>query len=279
MTSNKTDDFALEKAPLGQKSKYISTYTASLLFPISRQIKRDEIGILDSLPFSGFDLWNAFEVSWLNKKGKPVVAIITFVFPAESPNIIESKSFKLYLNSFNQTPFSSESDVLNVLKKDLFDASKSVVDVKIYLREEFERFQVENFEGVSLDELDIETNVYSPCPDFLTSGTEVVEEVIYSDLLKSNCLVTGQPDWGSVVVKYKGKKIDHEGLLKYIISFREHNEFHEQCIERIFTDVMRVCKPEKLSVYGRYTRRGGLDINPFRTNCGDVMGNVRTARQ
>lgn len=257
-----------EESELGKKSNYDANYNANLLYPISRTGKREEIGITSTdLPFSGFDCWNHYEVSWLNEKGKPVVAIAELFYDCKSPNIIESKSLKLYFNSYNNTHFKSISDVEQQIKMDLEQRVEADVTIKIYTLAEAKHVNLQHsFSGESLDDQDITCSVYVVEPSFLSVEQEEVEEILHSDLLKSNCLVTNQPDWGSVQIAYKGKKINREGLLKYLISFRNHNEFHEQCIERIFVDIMTHCKPELLTVYGRYTRRGGLDINPYRSN-------------
>ena len=252
---------------LGKKSAYKTTYDASLLFAIPRVEKRDELGIKGKPDFQGVDIWTAFEVSWLDCKGKPQVRIATFVIDAHSPNIIESKSFKLYLNSFNNSQFDNDEAVRSTMKQDLQSAAKSEVVVKLYRLSEYPQMLSNTFPGVLLDDLDVEIATYMTGPKYLkTEGEGIVSEVLSSDLLKSNCLVTDQPDWGSVMIEYEGKKINHEGLLKYIISFRNHNEFHEQCVERIYTDILKHCQPQKLLVYARYTRRGGLDINPVRSN-------------
>ncbi|WP_321277479.1 NADPH-dependent 7-cyano-7-deazaguanine reductase QueF [Thiomicrorhabdus indica] len=265
---------------LGQHTPYCSEYDPSLLFPIPRQEKRDELGIkANSLPFNGLDIWTAFEISWLNSKGKPVVRIAEFAFQVSSPNLIESKSFKLYLNSFNGTRFESEQDVIELMEKDLSDASGAPVVVDFKTLEGHELL-FGDLPGENIDDLDIEINEYQVDTSLLkTLDEEVDEETLNSHLLKSNCLVTSQPDWGSVVVRYSGKKIDEASMLKYIISFREHNEFHEQCVERIFTDIMKVCRPVKLTVYARYVRRGGLDINPYRSNFEEEFDISRTQRQ
>ncbi|AXV82627.1 NADPH-dependent 7-cyano-7-deazaguanine reductase QueF [Ralstonia solanacearum] len=273
-----------EHSPLGKVSAYKTQYDPSLLFPIPRQAKRDEIGLAagSALPFFGVDLWNLYELSWLNLKGKPQVAIGTVIVPADSPNIVESKSFKLYLNSFNQTKVASSEALQQLIHHDLSEACGAPVQVRIVPREEFGRQKMGELEGLSLDRLDIETDIYQPTPGLLHADLDEspVEEVLVSHLLKSNCLVTGQPDWGSVQIRYVGAPINQEGLLKYLISFREHNEFHEQCVERIFMDIQRQCQPVKLAVYARYTRRGGLDINPFRTNFNTPWpDNLRNARQ
>lgn len=271
------------ESELGKKSEYRSTYDPNRLYPISRSGKRQEIGIdPEHLPFHGFDSWNHYEVSWLNEKGKPMVAIAEIRYDCHSPNLIESKSLKLYFNSFNNTKIKHISDVEQTIKKDLEERVGADVTVHMYSLDQTQHYAVqESFVGESIDHLDIECSVYVVEPSFLLVGDEPVEETLFSDLLKSNCLVTHQPDWGSVQIAYKGRKINREGLLKYLISFRNHNEFHEQCIERIFIDIMTHCKPEKLSVYGRYTRRGGLDINPYRSTeqSGFPGNNLRLVRQ
>lgn len=278
-----------EQSPLGKRAPFVDQYDASLLFPISRAPKRDEIGVTPgSAPFFGADLWTAFELSWLGPRGKPQIAIAHITVPCETPNIVESKSFKLYLASFSGTVFASPQEVRDRIRADVSEAvwrgapTQASVGVRLLLPEEFDREPVQELDGLSLDRLDIECTRYTPAPDLLvaTTGEQPVHEVLVSNLLKSNCLVTGQPDWGSVRIAYSGPQIDQGGLLQYLVSFRNHNEFHEQCVERIFMDIWRRCRPVKLDVYARYTRRGGLDINPYRTSHpGSLPPNVRTARQ
>ncbi len=278
-----TPTYTPEFSPLGKKVDYQDQYDNSLLFPIARQQKRDEIGVAaDALPFTGVDLWTGFELSWLNARGKPQVAIATFRIPADSPNLVESKSFKLYLNSYNQTRIASWEQVQAQLAMDLSNAAGGKVEVSLLAPADFGREQMAELAGESIDELDIEIDSYAPCPQALhADAANVVSETLCSQLLKSNCLVTGQPDWGSVQISYTGPRIDREALLRYLIGFRQHNEFHEQCVERIFTDVLKACAPQRLTVYARYTRRGGLDINPWRTNDAAAVppANTRTARQ
>lgn len=252
-------------SPLGKEATYISHYNRDLLFPIPRKSKRDEIHVPANLPFKGVDIWNAYELSWLNPKGKPVVALGEFILPCESPNIIESKSLKLYLNSFTNTLFSSVAEVAQRIQQDLSDYAGAKVTVKITSIAEFSAMQIQSFRGICLDDLDITCNEYHVTPSFLTTEKNNVTETVYSNLLKSNCLVTGQPDWGSVQIHYTGNQIQHAGLLQYLVSFRNHNEFHEQCVERIFMDILQYCQPQQLTVHACYTRRGGLDINPFRS--------------
>jgi 7-cyano-7-deazaguanine reductase len=277
-----------EGSQLGKPATYIDQYDASLLFPIPRQAKRAEIGLGTRLPFSGADLWTAFELSWLTPRGKPQVAIAHITVPCETLNIVESKSFKLYLNSFSNTRFAAPEEVRDRIRADITEAAwrggnvMSSVGVRLLLPEQFDREPVHELDGLSLDRLDIECSQYQPAPELLTAAfdEQPVTEVLTSNLLKSNCLVTGQPDWGSVRISYSGPQIDQGGLLRYLVSFRNHNEFHEQCVERIYMDVLTRCKPAKLAVYARYTRRGGLDINPFRTSHPQALpANTRTARQ
>jgi 7-cyano-7-deazaguanine reductase len=269
----------LQDSPLGQITVYIENYSPELLFPISRTLSRDKLSLKSPLPFTGVDIWSAYEISWLNPKGKPVVALADIYFSCESLNIVESKSFKLYINSFNQTTFESFDRVAEILEKDLANITKGVVTVDLYQISDFTEKALMQFPGTCLDTLDIETSTYQVDTSFLkTTGTSV-EEILYSELLKSNCLATGQPDWGSLYIHYLGAKIDREGLLKYIISFRNHSGFAEHCVEQIFHDIQKYCKPEKLTVYARYTRRGGLDINPFRSNFEKAPENYRQIRQ
>lgn len=277
-----------ERSQLGKPAAYADRYDPALLYPISREPKRREIGVSGALPFFGADVWTAYELSWLTPRGKPQVAIAHVTVPCETPNIVESKSFKLYLNSFTNTPFAGAGEVRERIRTDVAEAlwrgapAQSGVGVRIVLPDEFDAEAIHELDGLSLDRLDVECTQYTPAPELLraASGEQPVTETLVSNLLKSNCLVTGQPDWGSVQVRYSGAQIDQAALLRYIVSFRNHNEFHEQCVERIFMDLWTRCRPTKLSVYARYTRRGGLDINPFRSSHPMAAPkNVRTARQ
>lgn len=253
---------------LGKHTAYDLSYNPKRLFPIPRLEKRIEIGVDPvQLPFFGYDGWNHYEVSWLNQKGKPLVAIAEIFYDCSSPFMIESKSLKLYFNSLNNSKFDTIHDVKKIIQQDLEKSIGSPVQVSLqFLKDSSLNIVHHHFEGECIDDIDVECTQYTVEPKYLMNEAEVVTETLYSDLLKSNCLVTNQPDWGSVKICYTGKKINREGLLKYLISFRNHNEFHEQCIERIFVDIMNYCQPEELTVYGRYTRRGGLDINPYRTS-------------
>ncbi|WP_415033495.1 NADPH-dependent 7-cyano-7-deazaguanine reductase QueF [Azonexus sp.] len=267
---------AAHASPLGKTTTYCherETCAPELLFPLARQEKRTELGLTaQTLPFRGFDLWNAYEISWLNPKGKPVVAVGEFCVPADSPYLIESKSLKLYLNSFNHAVFADAAALKQQLEHDLSMAAQASVSVDLRLLEAQPQVRIAYPEGVLLDTLDIDCHDYLPRPDLLHTQQETArEECLYSHLLKSNCLVTGQPDWAMLVVRYFGAPIDRAGLLRYIVSFRKHNEFHEQCVERIYCDILQRCAPQFLLVYARYTRRGGLDINPYRSNRADWL--------
>ena len=277
-----------EDSQLGKSSAYVDQYDASLLFPIARAGKRAELGLAGAPPFLGADIWTAYELSWLNLRGKPQVALAHFTVPCESHNIVESKSLKLYLNSFNNSRFASLDAVKERLRADLSEAvwrgagRMATIGIKIVPPELFDREPIYELDGLSLDRLDVECTRFTPAPELLKvlPDEAPVTEALVSNLLKSNCLVTGQPDWGSVQISYTGAAIDQEGLLQYLVSFRNHNEFHEQCVERIFMDIWTRCRPLKLAVYARYTRRGGLDINPFRTSSAQALPqNTRMARQ
>ena len=271
--------------PLGQATQYPDQYDPSLLFQIPRSENRLKLNIKagQALPFVGVDIWNAFELSWLNTKGKPQIALAEFQIPADSPNMIESKSFKLYLNSLNNARFGDEQEVRERLVADLSAAAGSKITARIQANETIAKKGIQEMGGVLLDRLDIEIDPHIPADPALLGVNEdfgPIEQCLVSHLLKSNCPVTGQPDWASVQIRYQGRPILEEGLLRYLIGFRQLGEFHEHCVETIFSDIKRECKPDKLSVYARYTRRGGLDINPFRTDHNAPWpDNTRHARQ
>lgn len=277
---NDSHENTMNSLTLGKDVDYQEHYAPELLQAVPREINRTEIGLNDeNLPFEGVDIWNGYELSWLNAKGKPCIAVLRCSVPANSPNLIESKSFKLYLNSYNQSNFDSLEQVQQHLSKDLSNCAGSDVTVALLSPNDFEQLAVHALKGDCIDDLDVDIETYDYTPTLLESGHQTVTETLTSHLLKSNCLITNQPDWGSVLIHYRGPKINRESLLKYLISFRMHNEFHEQCVERIFCDISRFCQPEQLTVYARYTRRGGLDINPFRSNFETPYANMRLARQ
>lgn len=275
-------DKSLSALKLGQNTEYKSQYDASLLQPVPRRLNREGLGIVEQQPFNqGADVWTCYELSWLNSNGLPQVAIADVEIDFKSENLIESKSFKLYLNSFNQTKFASIEEVEQTLTRDLGQCASGQVSVRTHKLADYTNQPIVSFAGECIDEQEIQIESYTFSNQHLenVAEDEIVEETLVSHLLKSNCLITSQPDWGSVQIHYVGKRLNREKLLRYLVSFREHNEFHEQCVERIFTDLMQFAKPEKLTVYARYTRRGGLDINPFRSNFESVPVNLRMARQ
>ena len=275
-------DNSLKSLKLGQKTEYASQYDRTLLQPVPRALNRDGLGITQNQPFTiGTDIWTAYEISWLNEKGLPQVAIADIYLDYQSQNLIESKSFKLYLNSFNQSKFADFNAVQQTMQRDLSECAQGDVKVRLNPVAVYDSQKIDHLQGDCIDEQDIEITSYEFNADWLKDcvSDEIVEEKLVSHLLKSNCLITNQPDWGTLHIHYIGKKIDYEKLLRYVVSFRQHNEFHEQCVERIFCDLMHYAKPEKLTVYARYTRRGGLDINPFRSNFENLPENLRLARQ
>ena len=277
-------DESLIKLTLGKKTTYATDYRPSLLQAVPRKLNREQLGILSQQPFTqGADIWTLYEISWLNKNGVPQVAIADVVLDCNSENLIESKSFKLYLNSFNQTHFDNKQQVETIIQQDLQQCANGKVKVTLHDLQYYQQQQIAHFTGICIDQQDIVIDNYQFNADLLQNcvddHSEKVEQTLVSHLLKSNCLITQQPDWGSVQIHYIGRAINQEKLLRYLISFRQHNEFHEQCVERIFCDLMHYAKPEKLTVYARYTRRGGLDINPFRSNFEHIPANLRLARQ
>ncbi|MDP3621261.1 MAG: NADPH-dependent 7-cyano-7-deazaguanine reductase QueF [Polynucleobacter sp.] len=273
------------KLPLGKETEYPKHYDPSVLFPIPRAENRLKLGLSNPtiLPFFGIDIWNAFELSWLNPKGKPQIALGEFEIPADSPCMIESKSFKLFLNSLNSERFADAEALRARVITDLSAVAGAPVRFRVFTPLQVSQGGMRELDGILLDRLDIDID-----PN-LAANTELlkvdlssppIEQCVVSHLLKSNCPVTGQPDWASIQIRYQGRPIDEEGLLRYLIGFRQLGEFHEHCVETIFCDIKQRCMPEKLSVYARYTRRGGLDINPFRTDYNAVWpDNTRHARQ
>lgn len=270
-------------SPLGKPAAYRDTYDPSLLFPMPRADMRSELGITGTLPFFGMDVWNAYEVSWLNLRGKPQVAIATLMVPAETPNIVESKSMKLYFNSLNQCKLAGPDALQVLLRDDLSAAFGASIQIRLAPAADFAKLRMNELDGLLLDRLDIEVDRYEPDLELLKTATDAapVEETLVSHLLKSNCPVTNQPDWASLQIRYAGHPVDQEGLLKYLIGFRHHQGFHENCVERIFMDILRRCSPAKLLVSARFTRRGGIDINPWRANfpLTQMPSNDRNARQ
>ncbi len=265
--------------PLGKEVPHSPRYNPGHLYPVPRRDGRNEIGLGETLPFRGADTWNAYEISWLNRQGRPEVAIGRFIFPCNTANLIESKSLKLYLNSFNLERFDSSAMVQSTIETDLSSASGGPVAVNLTPANRFGETVIGSPPGQCLDNLDIETRDFRVDSETLATTRAQVEETVFSNLLRTNCPVTGQPDWGTVVVSYHGRRIVPEGLLKYIVSYREHTGFHENCVERIFMDITRQCAPVRLFVQAQFTRRGGLDINPWRGNYEAIPDLSRYPRQ
>ncbi|MDC1435837.1 NADPH-dependent 7-cyano-7-deazaguanine reductase QueF [Gammaproteobacteria bacterium] len=258
----------MDDNPLGKETYYPGTFDPDLLVALPRSTNRNQLSLNEQLPFVGEDIWHAYEISWLNKQGLPKVAIGRFAFSCESPFIIESKSFKLFLNSLNQETFDDKHDVINLLTENLSHCASAEVKVTLFeLEESVDLIKLP--EGICLDSVDVQINNYQPNSALLTNlednADEIVEECLYSDLFKSNCPVTNQPDWGTISINYKGPAISHAGLLAYLISYRLHSDYHENCIEKIFVDIQQNCNPQELTVQGNFLRRGGLDINPVRS--------------
>ncbi len=269
--------------PLGQQSPYPRHYCPDVLFAMPRQTQRTQLGLVDDkLPFMGADLWTAFELAWCTPSGKPRVGIAYIVVDCHSPYLVESKSLKLYLVGLAHTVFEDVQAVQRCMADDLSRVLHSPVQVQIRSFEHFDQERVGQLEGLCLDRLEIDCPEQALAPHLLQAhqNQTPVEETLVSHLLKSHCAVTGQPDWGSVQITYVGPSIDQAGLLRYLVSFRHHQAFHEHCVERIFMDIWQQCRPQRLQVYARYTRRGGIDINPFRTSypC-PLPAPIRLARQ
>lgn len=272
---------SISKSTLGEATEYPDRYAPSLLFPIARREGRDAIGLTETgLPFYGVDVWTHYEVSWLDAHGKPCIAVAEIRVPATSPCLIESKSLKLYFNSLNFQRFASMADFISCVEKDISQVAQAPVPVRLVLPHEYAAMAIGDMSGECLDALPLHCTEFVLNPDMLKADAgQVLEETLYSHLLRSNCPVTRQPDWGSVMIRYRGPAIDRVGLLAYLVSYRNHEDFHEQCVERIFMDITRRCRPEALTVYARYTRRGGLDINPFRSSTDALPSTLRLFRQ
>jgi 7-cyano-7-deazaguanine reductase len=268
----------LEKSPLGKATTYPDRYDASLLFAIQRSVQRAELGIPTALPFSGIDIWTAYELSWLDRRGKPMGAVAEIRIGAESPAIVESKSLKLYLGSFAQERVATVDELTRRIATDLSTTCAAPVDVTLLAS--LAAMRIAELPGESIDDRKVSVDAYAPNPMLLKRGARFVEESLRTALFRSNCPVTGQPDYADVLVRYRGQRIDRTALLKYFVSYRQHAAFHETCVERMFIDIGLRCRPEQLTVYARFLRRGGIDINPFRSNFEPApRRNDRTPRQ
>ncbi len=272
---------SLDNLLLGQHTDYPQHYTPEVLFPLARAEGRAAVGLQAGadMPFKGVDLWTHYEVSWLNTQGKPIVAAAEISVPASSPFLIESKSLKLYFNSLNFERFPDVAAFQSRVEADLSRVAGDTVKIRLIAPTQYAQLAISDMPGVCLDDLPLVCESFVLNPETLQSQGGVVEETLHSHLLRSNCPVTNQPDWGSVLIQYRGPAIDRMGLLAYLVSYRQHADFHEQCVERIFMDILTRCRPESLTVYARYTRRGGLDINPFRATEGVAPESFRLFRQ
>ena len=270
----------LDGSPLGHPTTHAERYDPHLLFAVERARQRESLSLRGALPFRGADLWTAYEASWLDPHGKPQIGILTFVVPAHSPRLVESKSVKLYVTAMNQTRFASAAEVIATIARDLANAVGAPVAVTLTPPQDFAQLPRAEPAGESLDDLPLACDRYELAPELLVARGAAVSEALYSRLFRSVCPVTGQPDYASVQIAYRGAQIDRTGLLGYLVSFRRHPGFHEHCVETIFVDLWRRCRPDALSVYARFTRRGGIDINPYRTSGAEPPpANARTARQ
>ena len=263
---------------LGKNVAVVEKYSPELLYPIPRAGARQALGITQDLPFSGVDLWHAYEMSWLNERNKPVVRVGRFFIPADSPAMVESKSFKLYLNSLNGTRYHSEEALRQTVLTDIGKVVGSPIELEL-LSVDAPQLDGGVPEGECLDEMDIACEDCDPGPQLLKVGSDIVEEAVHSHLLRSLCPVTGQPDWATVYIRYRGCALDHASLLRYLVAFRKHQEYHEQCVERMFCDIRGVADPEFLEIQAFYTRRGGMDINPFRSTDAEPVPLSRMNRQ
>jgi 7-cyano-7-deazaguanine reductase len=271
----------LRDSPLGHATTYGERYDAGLLFAVDRKPLRDELGIGDPLPFRGVDRWNAYELSWLDNAGRPQIAIASFDVPADSPRIVESKSVKLYLTAFNLSRFDDAEAVGATIARDISGATGGNVTVTLVAPDRFGALAIGEPHGESLDDIALGFDDFAPNADALACSTDVADEALFTRLFRSVCPVTAQPDYATVEIAYRGPRLDRAGLLRYLVSFRRHAGFHEHCVERIFVDVWRRCAPRALAVHARFTRRGGIDINPFRTSGADLppAAHLRDARQ
>lgn len=266
------------KSPLGEKSTYPATYAPGLLHPIARAENRQILGISGTWPFHGEDIWNAYELTWLDGKGKPCVATAELRVPANSPNIIESKSMKLYLNSHAMADYADREEIAAVIADDLSQAAGAPVAVRLISLSDAAALR--DLPGDCIDDKDVACESTDVDPGLLAcTADDAVDEELHSHLLRCLCPVTDQPDMGGLLIRYQGRPIDRGALLRYIVSYRNHNDFHESCVERIFLDIKQRCEPEALTVYARYNRRGGIDINPFRSDFETTAENIRLARQ
>ena len=268
---------------LGKRTGYPLRYARDVLRGIPRAGNREALGISQSLPFHGKDIWTAYELTWLESSGRPTVAVATIEVDAGSQAIVESKSLKLYLNSLAMERFESSADLAALIKRDLSVTVQDEVLVTLATPPSVAAAGVRDLPGICIDAAADSCEVYAVDPSLLVNSDpgahDTVAEEVHSHLLRSLCPVTGQPDFGSVLVRYRGTPIDRGSLLRYLVSYRNHNDFHESCVERIFVDVKERCAPDALTVHGFFNRRGGIDINPFRSDFEETAIHRRLWRQ
>ena len=268
------------KTPLGEKTGYPDRYARDVLCAVPRAASRMRLALTDALPFRGEDIWNGWELTWLESTGKPAVAVAVIRIDAASPNIVESKSLKLYLNSLAMERFDSGEDVAALIARDLSDVAGSSVGVELAPESRVTAGGIGKMPGICIDDLRTGCDTWEVDASLLKCRVgQSVREELHTHLFRSNCPVTAQPDFGSVLVRYRGAALERESLLHYLVSYRKHCDFHESCVERIFLDLKRRCNPQQLTVYGHFNRRGGLDINPFRSDFEDAADNLRLWRQ
>ena len=263
------------KLPLGRETDYPQNYAPDVLFPIARDESRGPLGLAGPLPFSGTDIWNAWELTWLGPGRLPKVATAEIRVPAESPNLVESKSLKLYLGSFAMSEFEDDAAVCAAIERDLSAVTGAAVEVALDAD-----VTVVEAGGTCIDNAEAECTAADVDASLLEADDgEIVDDCLHTHLLRSLCPVTGQPDLGSLIVRYTGPRIDQVALLRYVVSFRQHQDFHEACVERMFVDILERCRPTRLGIHARYQRRGGIDINPFRSSEDERPANTRLWRQ
>lgn len=261
----------LQHGLLGQSTDYPTSYCPDILYPISRQLGRESLALPAEQLSLGVDFWHCFEVSWLDNNHISQVAMLRLSIAANSPLIIESKSLKLYLNSLNFTIFDCQDSVLATIRRDLSACLQTQVEISLFELNQPDSLPIDKPDGVCIDKacqnkkIALSTQVDSGLLGMPSDG-QMVKQSYYSHLLRSNCPVTNQPDWGTVQIDIESPLIDCANLLAYLLSYRQHNGFHEQCVEQIFCDLTCAFRPKTLMVRAWYTRRGGIDINPVRVS-------------
>lgn len=265
----------ISDSPLGKAARYPEAYDATLLYPVERAPQREALGVVGEVPFHGADRWTAWELAWLDGSGRPCAGIARFSVPCTSRSVVESKSVKLWLVSLNNARFDGVDALRATLSRDLSGATGAGVDVDVALPDRWSSLARAEPDGASIDDVVPGAFPGVPDPSLLRSGGAPVDETLVTRAFRSLCPVTGQPDYATISIDYRGPAIDRAGLLAYLIGYRHHPGFHEHCVESIYMDVLRACGPQRLTVEARFTRRGGVDINPFRSS--DPATDVRSS--